>query len=177
MSRSMLFPTALCSISEQVYFSALDRGWGADDDAGLIRIWTSEPVASIQKPITSEERDTRLQLVINLLTGIHLVSTAESISLAKRVGISLPQLYELARDAAGGSAMFQDAGARMIAILDRKEDGGGQVLGSYVELLRIAVNEAQAIKCPTYLGAGALSILLQSGSSLSLASLLKCYGE
>jgi 3-hydroxyisobutyrate dehydrogenase len=48
--------------------------------------------------------------------------------------------------------MFKDAGAKMIAVL-----------------------EAQAIKCPVYLGTGALNLLLQTGSELSLGSLLKCY--
>ncbi|KAH7402605.1 oxidoreductase-like protein [Pyrenochaeta sp. MPI-SDFR-AT-0127] len=175
MSRSVVFPATLCSVAEQVYFSALDRGWGANDDAGIVRLWTSEPVANIQSSLSAEEKEAKLQLVVDLLTGIHLVSAAESISLAKHVGIPLPQLYELACDAAGGSTMFQQAGAKMVDILDGKEDGTGKVLGGYIEKLRIAVNEAQAIKCPTYLGTGALNLLLQTGTSLSLGALLKCY--
>ncbi|KAF1841707.1 oxidoreductase-like protein [Cucurbitaria berberidis CBS 394.84] len=176
MSRSVGFPATLCSIAEQVYFSALDRGWGANDDAGLVRLWTLEPVASIQSMLSAEEKKTRLQLVVDLLTGIHLVSAAESISLAKHVDIPLPQLYELACDAAGGSTMFKNAGEKLIEILDGKADGSGKVLGGYTEKLRIAVNEAQSIKCPVYLGTGALNLLLQTGTTLSLASLLKCYG-
>ncbi|CAO2657337.1 Nn.00g034630.m01.CDS01 [Neocucurbitaria sp. VM-36] len=175
MSRNVGFPATLCSVAEQVYFSALDRGWGANDDAGLVRLWTSEPVANIQSTLSAEEKKTRLQLVVDMLTGIHLVSAAEAISLAKHVGIPLPQLYELACDAAGGSTMFKDAGEKFIEILDGKSDGSGKVLGGYVEKLRIAVNEAQAIKCPLYLGTGALNLLLQTGAKLSLASLLSCY--
>ena len=175
MSRSVGFPATLCSVAEQVYFSALDRGWGANDDAGLVRLWTSEPVANIQSTLSAEEKKARLQLVVDLLTGIHLVSAAEAISLAKHVGIPLPQLYELACDAAGGSTMFKDAGEKFIEILDGKSDGSGKVLGGYAEKLRIAVDEAQAIKCPLYLGSGALNLLLQTGTKLSLASLLSCY--
>jgi 3-hydroxyisobutyrate dehydrogenase len=175
MSRNVGFPAALCSIAEQVYFSALDRGWGANDDAGLVRLWTSEPVSSIQSNLSAEDKEAKLELVVDLLTGIHLVSAAESISLAKHVGIPLPQLYELACDAAGGSTMFKEAGAKMIPILEGKEDGKGKVLGGYIEVLRMAVNEAQAIKCPLYLGTGVLNLLLQTGSELSLASLMKCY--
>lgn len=175
MSRSVGFPATLCSIAEQVYFSALDRGWGANDDAGLVRLWTAEPVASIQSTLSPEDKKAKQQLVVDLLTGIHLVSAAEAITLAKHVGIPLPQLYELACDAAGGSTMFKDAGAKMIPILEGKEDGAGKVLGGYVETLRSAVNEAQAIKCPVYLGTGALNLLLQTGSELSLGSLLKSY--
>jgi len=175
MSRSVAFPATLCSAAEQVYFSALDRGWGANDDSGIVRLWTSEPVTSIQSSLSAEDKEAKLQLVVNLLTGIHLVSAAEAISLAKHVGIPLPQFYELACDAAGGSAMFKDAGAKMIAVLEGKEDGKGKVLGGYAESLKQAVDEAQAIKCPVYLGTGALNLLLQTGSELSLGSLLKCY--
>ncbi|RYN52325.1 hypothetical protein AA0114_g5062 [Alternaria tenuissima] len=174
-ARSVAFPATLCSAAEQVYFSALDRGWGANDDAGIVRLWTSEPVTSIQSNLSVEDKEAKLQLVVNLLTGIHLVSAAEAISLAKHVGIPLAQFYELACDAAGGSSMFKDAGAKMIAVLEGKEDGKGKALGGYAESLKQAVDEAQAIKCPVYLGTGALNLLLQTGSELSLGSLLKCY--
>lgn len=175
MSRSVGFPATLCSVAEQVYFSALDRGWGANDDAGIVRLWTSEPVAKIQSSLSAEEKAEKLQLVVDLLTGIHLVSAAESISLAKHVGIPLPQLYELACDAAGGSTMFKEAGAKMIMILEGKGDDSGKVLGGYIEKLKTAVNEAQTIKSPSYLGSGALNLLLQTGEDLSLAALLKAY--
>ncbi|CBX94574.1 hypothetical protein IAQ61_009590 [Plenodomus lingam] len=175
-ARNVAFPSILCSVAEQVYFSALDRGWGANDDAGLVRLWTSDPVSSIQSTLSAEDKQSKLKLVVDLLTGIHLVSAAEAISLAKHVGIPLQQFYELACDAAGGSTMFKEAGAQMIAVLEGKENGSASVLGTYIDTLRSAVNQAQEIKCPVYLGVGALNTLLQTGSSLSLTSLLKCYG-
>lgn len=173
MSRSVNFSSKLCSIAEQVYFSALDRGFGSNDDAGLVRLWTSEPVSSINSEIP--DKDAAIQLVIDLLTGIHLVSAAEAISLAQHVGIPLPQLYELACDAAGGSAMFKQAGGKMIEILEKKEDGKGSVLGGYAEKLKIAVDKAQEIKCPLYLGSAALNALLATGPELSLVKLLEGY--
>jgi 3-hydroxyisobutyrate dehydrogenase len=172
MSRSANFPSKLCSTAEQVYFSALDRGWGANDDAGLVRLWTPEPVSSIT---STSDKDAALELVIDLLTGIHLVSAAEAISLAQHVGIPLPQLYELACDAAGGSTMFKEAGGKMIEILEKKDGGRGSVLGGYAEKLKIAVDKAQEIKCPLYLGSAALNALLATGPELSLAGLLEGY--
>jgi 3-hydroxyisobutyrate dehydrogenase len=172
MSRSANFPSKLCSTAEQVYFSALDRGWGANDDAGLVRLWTPEPVSSIT---SSSDKAASLELVIDLLTGIHLVSAAEAISLAQHVGIPLPQLYELACDAAGGSTMFKEAGAKMIEILEKKDEGKGSVLGGYAEKLKSAVDKAQEIKCPVYLGSAALNALLATGPELSLAKLLEGY--
>lgn len=171
------FPSTLCSVAEQVYFAALDRGWGANDDAGIVRLWTAEPVSSIQSTLSAEDKQAKLQLVIDLLVGIHLVAAAEALSLAKHVGIPLPQFYELAVDAAGGSTLFKEVGAQLIPVLEGKEDGSGKVLGGYVEALKGAVNEAQSIKCPAYLGISSLNLLLQTGSSLSLASLLKSYGQ
>jgi len=113
---------------------------------------------------------------VNLLVGIHLVSAAEALSLAKRVGIPLPQFYELACDAAGGSTMFKEMGKEMMAVLEGREDGSGSVLGGYAETLKTAAMEAQNVKCPLYLGAAALDKLLQTGPAMSVASLLKCYG-
>jgi 3-hydroxyisobutyrate dehydrogenase len=71
--------------------------------------------------------------------------------------------------------MFKEAGKKMIDVLEGKEDGKGSVLGGYVESLKLAVEEAQNIKCPVYLGTGALNKLLQTGKELSLKALLTCY--
>jgi len=175
-ARKAAFPASLCSVAEQVFFSAVDRGWGANDDAGLVRLWTSEPVTRTPSALSAEEKASKLQLIVNLLVGIHLVSAAEALSLAKRVGIPLPQFYELACDAAGGSTMFKEMGKEMMAVLEGREDGSGSVLGGYAETLKTAAMEAQNVKCPLYLGAAALDKLLQTGPAMSVASLLKCYG-
>lgn len=177
------FPASLCSIAEQVLFSAVDRGWGADDDAGLVRLWTQQPVSSIHSSLPAEEKQRKLKLVVNLLAGIHLVSAAEALSLAKRVGIPLPQFYELACDAAGSSTAFREAGKTMVDILEAREEdrqeGNGEFLAEWVDGLGEAVKEAQKIKCPLYLGTAALNQLWQAGnvgSTMSLGSLLECYG-
>lgn len=176
MSRSVLFPSKLCSIAEQVYFSACDRGWGANDDAGIVRLWTADPVSSIDSsPLSDTDKQARLDLVESLLIGIHLVAAAESLSLAQHVGIPLPQFYKLAVDAAGGSKMFETAGAKLIEILEGKDKGEGSVLGGYSEKLKEVVDKAQEIKCPVYLGSAALNSLLATGPELSLKALLAGY--
>jgi 3-hydroxyisobutyrate dehydrogenase len=175
MARKVNFPTPLCSIAEQVYFSAVDRSWGANDDSGIVRLWTSDAVSSIKCSLSEEEKQHKLSLVVDLLTGIHLCAAAEAISLAHHVGIPLPQLYELACDAAGGSAMFKSVGAKMIAILRGEKSDSVAVLEGYAEKLAGVLNEAQVIKCPLYLGNGALALMLQTGKSKDLASLLGYY--
>lgn len=71
--------------------------------------------------------------------------------------------------------MFQQAGGKMIEILEKKENGTGSVLGGYAESLKIVVEKAQEIKCPLYLGSAALNEVLATGPELSLANLLARY--
>ena len=103
-------------------------------------------MSSITCSLSDEEKQQKLRLVVDLLTGIHLCAAAEAISLAHHVGIPLPQLYELACDAAGGSAMFKSLGADMIAILRGEKKDSVAVLGGYAEKLAGALDEAQAGK-------------------------------
>ncbi|KAF2477238.1 uncharacterized protein BDR25DRAFT_371264 [Lindgomyces ingoldianus] len=177
MARLVNFPAPLCTIAEQVYLSGVDRGWGPNDDAGMVRLWTSDPVSSIQSTLSATEKEKKLDLVVNLLRTVHLCAAAESIAFAKHVGLPLPQLYELAVDAAGGSTMFKDFGAKMIPILEG-EDSGKERIVSFLESIKIVLEEAQGIKCPLYLGSGALNLLLMvrgKGGEVDLGGLLGLY--
>ncbi|KAI9693561.1 MAG: hypothetical protein M1820_009127, partial [Bogoriella megaspora] len=72
--------------------------------------------------------------------------------------------YELAVDAAGGSLMFRECGKDMI----RGLNGDAQAwqpsvrsnLGQLVKDLSAAIDEAWEVRCPTFLGSGALSVLM-----------------
>ncbi|KAF2741316.1 oxidoreductase-like protein [Polyplosphaeria fusca] len=164
MARLLNFPTYLCTAAEQVYLSGVDRGWGPNDDAGLVRLWTSEPVSSINGNLSPEEKQAKLDLVVSLLVGIHFVAAAESIAFGKHVGLPLQQLYELCVEAAGGSAMFKSFGPKYISILEGK--GEGESVQGPFDGLKKAVDEAQSIKCPLYLGGAALNLLVSSKASL-----------
>ncbi|RMZ72149.1 Dehydrogenase multihelical [Pyrenophora seminiperda CCB06] len=177
MAREVGFPATMCSVAEQVYFQAVDRGLGANDDGGIVRLWTTDPVANVKCTLSAEVKEAKLQRVVDLLTGIHLVGAAESLSLAKHVGIPLRQVYEVVGDAAGASTMFKEAGKKMIEVLEAKADGKGKELDGYAEALKMALEEAQAARCPVYLGTAAFDVLLQTKSELSLAALLKYYAS
>ncbi|KAF2654546.1 oxidoreductase-like protein [Lophiostoma macrostomum CBS 122681] len=174
IARLVNFPASLCTIAEQVYFAAADRGWTPNDDSGIVRLWTPDPVSNVQSTSSDEDKKAKLKLVIGLLTGIHLVSAAESITFAKHVGLPLEQLYTLAVDAAGGSTMFKTYGEKIIPVLEGTGDGDER-LESHLKNLKEAVDEAQRIKCPVYLGGGALTLLLASGENTRLVGLLKMY--
>ena len=171
MARLLNFPSYLVSAAEQVYFAAVDKGYGANDDAGIVRLWTTNPVNSVKSTLSPEENEAKLDLVVNLLTGIHLVAAVESIAFAKHVGLPLPQLYELAVEAAGGSTQFKGFGTKLISIL---ENGTGEEeVRDHLGRLKAAINEAQALKCPLYLGGAALNLLISANASLE--GLLKLY--
>lgn len=163
MARLQNFPTPLCTIAEQVYLSGLSLGYGPLDDAGMVRMYYPKPVAQVQTSLSPSEKAKRLDLVISLLTGIHLCAAAESIAFAHHVHIPLDQLYTLAVDAAGGTTMFKDMGAQMIKLL-KGEKGEGRKLEEFADRMRDVVGEAQKLRCPLYLGSAALNMMVLAGS-------------
>lgn len=175
MANLVDFPVPLCSIAEQLYITGLNKDYGANDDAGLVRLWTTEPVSSIQSSLSEDDKKAKLELVSNLLNGIHLCAAAEGISFAKNLGVPLAQYYELCVEAAGGSVQYKEQGTKMIDILEGKQEQGQQNLQSYRDSLKAAIAEARDKKIPLHLGNGALSLIEQAGKDLSFASLLKLY--
>lgn len=170
-ARRYKFSAAMTSIAEQVYFSALGRGWGADDDASVLRLY-SEGMGKVG-PVTglaTSEQD-KIDLVVDLLKGIHLCSAAETIAFANHVGLDLDQVLELCVNAAGGSSMLDTFGSEMVQAFKNSkaqaaqgwtaqgDDAGQGGLGGYVGKLQAAVDEAQRLKTPLFLGNQALTMM------------------
>lgn len=158
------FPTPLTSVAEQVYLTALGRGWGADDDACLVRVYAEGVgnVGSVAGEVKGETAKT--QLVVDLLEGIHLCATAETIALAQHVGLDLEQVYELCVNAAGGSHVFASVARDMIRVLkgesvDDPSKDAQEGLQQAAGKLQAVVDEAQRLKCPLFLGSQALNLL------------------
>ncbi|OTB02801.1 hypothetical protein M426DRAFT_322396 [Hypoxylon sp. CI-4A] len=154
------FPTPMTSTAEQVYFSGVGRGYGPDDDSSLVRLYTEGkgkvgPVKGL-----AETEGSKLALVVALLKGIYLCSAAETIAFAKRCNLDLDQVYDLCINAAGGSTIFHKVGPELIA-LSRGETplkGEGEGFIEITSQLQEAVEEAQRIKAPVYLGSQALTL-------------------
>lgn len=179
-ARRFNFPIPMTSAAEQVYLVGLGRGWGADDDTCLLRLY-SEGVGHVGAVmgLTSGE-DEKLDLVVSLLKGIHLCSAAEAIAFASHVGLDLDQVFELCINAAGGSAMLDKFGPDMIAAFKTGQvgqthgkDGNDASLQGIVDKLRAAVDEAQRLKIPLFLGNQALNmcrLALQGTTTAGLAA-------
>ncbi|KAI3396600.1 hypothetical protein diail_11852 [Diaporthe ilicicola] len=163
------FATPMTSVAEQVYFAGIGRGWGADDDASMLRLYR-EGVGKVG-PVEGRARteDEKLRLVVDLLRGIHLCSAAEAIAFASHVGLDLDQVFDLCINAAGGSAMLRLHGPEMIkAFRGGREQvaqgwaavqGGDGGLGAVLKGLQAAVDEAQLLKMPLFLGNQALNLI------------------
>lgn len=58
---------------------------------------------------------TRMKYIANLLVGIHNVASAEAMVLAQKAGLDLQQVYDVIRDSAGASRIFEIRGPQMVA--------------------------------------------------------------
>ncbi|KAK6836749.1 L-threonate dehydrogenase [Apiospora arundinis] len=165
-ARKAGFPTLMTSAAEQVYFAGLGRGYGADDDSSLVRLyWEGKGKVPVVAAAGGKEKteEEKLALVVGLLKGIHLCSAGECIAFAARLGLDLDQVFELCVNAAGGSAMLEAAGPEMMSLV--KATGAaaagaeaGASLEKIVSELQEAVDEAQRIKAPVFLGSQALNL-------------------
>ncbi|KAF3766713.1 hypothetical protein M406DRAFT_53284 [Cryphonectria parasitica EP155] len=185
-ARRYKFPTPLTSVAEQVYLTALNRGWGADDDACLPRLYSEGvgkvgPIVSATTggPVSSQDEAQKLQLVVDLLRGIHLCSAAETIAFASRIGLELDQVFGLCVNAAGGSYILSSFGPEMITACKTgkagtRDDSKKEALKQSAQRLQRAVDEAQRLKMPLFLGNQALHMiqtaLLQSEANSAEAA-------
>ncbi|KAI1734208.1 NAD binding domain of 6-phosphogluconate dehydrogenase-domain-containing protein [Xylaria scruposa] len=155
------FPTPMTSTAEQVYFSSLGRGYGADDDSSLIRLYT-ESAKDLASHLTEEDKAKKLALVKGLLRGIYLCGTAESLVFAKRCQLNLDQVYDLCINAAGGSKMFETIGPEIISLLRGEQvvaEANGESLQDVARQLQEAIAEAQRLRMPLYLGTEASNLI------------------
>ena len=159
------FPTPMTATAEQVYFTAIGRGYGQDDDSSLIRLYTSDvqlpPVGGL---VETEEQ--KLALVIDLLKGILFCAAREALSFANIVDLDLDQVLDLCNNAAGGSTMLMKWGPDLIRTLYRDSEFKGWAVEANEHLLedmagrlQAAIETAQRLKVPLFLGHQALDIL------------------
>ncbi|KAI1204258.1 NAD binding domain of 6-phosphogluconate dehydrogenase-domain-containing protein [Annulohypoxylon truncatum] len=166
------FPTPMSSTAEQVFFSGLGRGYGPDDDSSLIRLYTEGKGKVGPVKGFAETDEAKLKLVKALFKGIYLCSAAETIAFADRCNLDLDQVFELCTSAAGGSTIFQVVGPDIIRLRRGQplptDDGEG--FKEIAQQLQEAVEEAQRLKAPVYLGSQALTLTQLATQSASDAT-------
>jgi 3-hydroxyisobutyrate dehydrogenase len=163
-ARRTKFATPMTSAAEQAYFLSLGRGWGADDDASLVRLYTEgkETLGPLALPSEAKTDDAKISLVVDLLRGIHLCSAAEALAFAHHVGLDLDQVFDLCINAAGGSSVLSSVGPGIIKVLQGAASTSTDTsasLDSISQDLSTVLDEAQRLKVPLFLGNAALSLI------------------
>jgi len=167
-ARLHAFPIPLIAAAEQAFFTGLSNGWGGHDDASMVRLYTPTAL-STPPPTPAADPEAAMTLVKSFLTSVHAAAAAEALAFAHKLEISLPQFYELANDAAGGSAQFRSCGSEIVAMLR----GGSQTsahtasLDKAIKNLTAVADEAQRLKMPMFLTAATLQVFLLARRSQS----------
>jgi 3-hydroxyisobutyrate dehydrogenase-like beta-hydroxyacid dehydrogenase len=119
----------LASTTEQILFSSAAAGNGLLDDSKLIKVYSPEQpnIVLESSSISSSDNKGKLDLVKKLMKAVNLAVAAEAMSLGKRVGLSVPQLYDIIKGAAGGSWVFQNRVPDLISGGWKQNDGGKSV--------------------------------------------------
>ena len=98
-------------------------------DAGDLLIMVSGPAAPVARaqplldalarnaPVvgSSPGDGQRMKLVNQLLCGVHIAAAAEALAFAEALGLNTADCWQVLREGAGASFMFDDRGARMVA--------------------------------------------------------------
>ncbi|RDW74934.1 hypothetical protein BP6252_06076 [Coleophoma cylindrospora] len=152
------FPLFLSSASEQVISTGVRAGLGLIDDAQLTRVYLSQESDLVLKQAAdsynSEDFDTKLQLVKQVLIGVHTVAAVEAMSFGVKVGLDTKTMYDIIKGAAGSSGIFVD---RVPMILSGKWESK-KTVGKALDELSEALEYAAKIKYPLHLGGTALQI-------------------
>ncbi|KZO92211.1 6-phosphogluconate dehydrogenase C-terminal domain-like protein [Calocera viscosa TUFC12733] len=162
--RDTQFPTPLTGIAEQLFLSGVALGWGPDDDSSMVRLYYPEALATVQASSSSKlSLADREQLVLDLLSAVHLVSAAEGIAFAHHLGLDVQQYFSLCADAAGASWSFRARGPEIMAILTGTPSLAATPpkvsLDQRIAGLEKVLVEAKNVGCPLYMGSGAMSEL------------------
>ena len=155
----------LVSTAEQVYLSGVTNDIGAEDDAGMVRMYCQSFVAPDvrSKSTDSQTAPSDPRVVSELLESIHLVAAAEAIAFARYLNMDLAQFYSLVNNAAGASWMFKNIGAKMMGLSHESSLQSNKSISDAIKKLSVVVQTARDLSCPLYLGNATLNILLNVG--------------
>ncbi|KZT58752.1 oxidoreductase [Calocera cornea HHB12733] len=158
------FPTPLSAIAEQLFLSGVSLGWAGDDDSSMVRLYYPDALAAVQASSTSKLSEAeRQQLVLDLLSAVHLVTAAEALAFTHALGLDVQQYFTLCADAAGASWSFRAHGPEIMALLTGTPSSvpapDKVSLDARIDALSKVLVEAKNVGCPIYLGSEAMSAL------------------
>ncbi len=97
----------------------------------------------------------RMKLVNQLLCGVHIAAAAEALSFAESLGLDPGECWNILRDGAAASFMFDDRGARMVA---GQFDEARSALDIFVKDMGLVTGAADEAGAPVPLSAAARAL-------------------
>lgn len=88
---------------------------------------------------------TRMKLVHNLLTQVHIAAAAEAFTLGMKAGLDPASIFEVISDSAAASRMFQIRGSRMVT---ESYDDAGAKIDVRVKDAHVITEFAGSLHCP-----------------------------
>ncbi|TVY51421.1 L-threonate dehydrogenase [Lachnellula cervina] len=157
--RAVGLPLFLSSASEQVFVAGFSAGYGAKDDAELVKIFLPNDLNLVLEQTslatTSSKDASKLDLVAKLMAAVHLVAAVEATTLGAKVGLQPQQLFDICVGAAGTSFMYKD---RIPQLLSGKWTSK-KTVDKVIAELKVSVEAAQQLKYPLPLSGTALQLL------------------
>ncbi|MBT3767098.1 MAG: NAD(P)-dependent oxidoreductase [Rhodospirillaceae bacterium] len=88
----------------------------------------------------------KMKYVANLLVSIHNVSSAEAFLLGMKSGLDAQMIYDVIKDGAGNSRMFEVRGPMMVA---NNYDDATMTMQTWKKDMSVILSHANAVDCPT----------------------------
>lgn len=125
-------------------------------------------------------RGSQVKMINQLLAGVHIAATAEAMALGAGIGVDLETLYDVIRECAGNSWMFENRGAHIV----EGDYTPHSAVDIFVKDLGIVASEAEAKRFATPMTATALALFKEASAAgmgreddAALAKLLASKGQ
>lgn len=112
-AREERFPLPMVGVAEQLYQSAVGKGWGGEDDVVVVRLYLpGGPELVMERAGKAEGGDGREVMIsvddiADLMVGVHLAAMSEAMAFCARLGIDARLMFDIVSNAAGASRVFE----------------------------------------------------------------------
>ena len=111
------FPLPMVGTAEQLYLSAIIKGWGAEDDCVVVRLYLpdSMPGLVMERAGVATSGGTEggggesvisLFDIQDLMVGVHLATMSEAMAFCEKLEIDAELMYDIVSNAAGASKVY-----------------------------------------------------------------------
>ena len=104
---------------------------------------------------------TRIKMLNQLLSDVHIAATAEAMTLAAKIGVDLETMYDVIRGTTGNSWMFEERGSHIV----NGDYAPRSVMNTIVKDLRIVSREARSSGARVPLAAAALTLFAEAAEA------------